>query len=128
VIPVRFHFPSEDVMAIKERRRAKRISAQLSITISAGPGEAQGETLNISTNGVYFRSPYFIEPLTKVELTLMIPHDGKEQPVNCNGIVVRVEPERETPDVDSYNIAVFFTSLPKQSEKILASYIMSKLS
>jgi len=116
-------------MEFQERRRAKRVEARLSITISGGPEETKGETLNISTNGVYFKSPYYIEPLTKVRLELMIPQpEGSEKPVSCDGIVVRVEPEKKDPSVKDYNIAVFFTSVSEQSQKVLADYIVAKLS
>ena len=63
-------------MSAKERRRAQRVDANLAVTISGGPAEAKGKTLNISSNGVYFQSPYFIEPLTKVKLELVIPPQG----------------------------------------------------
>lgn len=119
-------------MPKKERRGAQRVEASLAITVSGGPEEAKGETLNISTNGVYFQSPYYIEPLTKVQLELMIPvrsGDGeKESPVACDGIVVRIEPEREDPSVSTYNVAVFFSYLPDTSQKKLEKYITQRLS
>ena len=116
-------------MGFKEKRKAKRVDARLAITLSGGKEEAKGETLNVSTNGVYFQSPFFVEPLTKLRLELMIPQpDGRESSAKCDGIVVRVEPEREDPSVDKYNVAVFFTSIDKGSQKVLTKYIMSKIS
>ena len=119
-------------MTFKERRRAKRVDANLAVTISGAPEGAEGRTLNISTNGVYFESPKFIDVLTKVQLELVIPTgepgSGKEQRVTCDGVVVRVEPEHEEPDVSRYNIAVFFAFVPKASQAVLSRYIKSRLS
>lgn len=118
-------------MTFKERRRAKRVDANLAVTISGAPGGAEGRTLNISTNGVYFESPKFIDVLTKVQLDLVIPKgepgSGKEERVTCEGVVVRVEPEHEEPDVSRYNIAVFFAYVPKDAQAVLSRYIKSRL-
>ena len=118
-------------MNMKERRRAQRVDANLAITVSGGPAEARGKTLNISSNGVYFQSPYFIEPLTKVQLELMIPdQDGKGgegTSVTCEGIVVRIEPEREDAAVSEYHVAIFFTFLSESSQKALSRYLKRRL-
>ena len=119
-------------MPAQERRKAQRVKANLAISVSGGPEEARGETLNISTNGVYFQSPRYIEPLTKVQLELIIPARGKdseeETSLICDGIVVRVEPEHEDSSVSSYNVAVFFSFLPDATQKKLEKYISQRLS
>jgi hypothetical protein len=119
-------------MTIKERRRAQRVDANLAVTISGAPEGAQGRTLNISTNGVYFESPKFIDVLTKVQLELVIPFgetgSGKEERVTCDGVVVRVEPDHEEPDVSRYNVAIFFAYVSKSSQAVLSRYIKSRLS
>jgi len=117
-------------MTFKERRRAERVDANLAVTISGAPGGAQGRTLNISTNGVYFESPKFIDVLTKVELELVIPAgaSGKEERVVCEGVVVRVDPEHEDPDLSTYNVAVFFAYVSKSSQAVISRYIKSRLS
>jgi hypothetical protein len=118
-------------MAPKERRRAKRVEANLAVTVRGGPAEAKGKAFNISTNGIYFESPYYLSPLTKVRLDLLIPDPGtedRESPVSCDGVVVRVEPEKKSPGVSRYNVAIFFTLVSESSQKILARYIRSRLS
>ena len=116
-------------MTFKERRRAKRVDANLAVTISGAPEGAEGRTLNISTNGVYFESPKFIDVLTKVELELVIPGtgSGNEERVTCEGVVVRVEPEHEDPEVSRYHVAVFFAYVSKSSQAILSRYIKSRI-
>lgn len=116
-------------MSLKERRKAKRIDARLAVTVLDGPAEATGHTLNISTNGVYFQSPHFIEPLTRVRLSLVVPRtEGKEENIDCDGVVVRVEPENKDSSVDLYKIAVFFTYISKSSQNGLDRYIQMRLS
>jgi c-di-GMP-binding flagellar brake protein YcgR len=120
-------------MKFKERRKAQRVEANLAITLSGGPaGEATGKTLNISTNGVYFQSPRFIEPLTKFQLELMIPDprypDKGELSVTIEGVVVRVDPEKKDEAVSSYHVAVFFTFVSESAEKILTRYVKRRLS
>jgi len=121
---------SECDMTFKERRRAKRVDANLAVTISGAPEGAEGRTLNISANGVYFESPKFIDVLTKVQLELVIPTgaSGKEERVMCEGVVVRVEPEHEDPEVSTYHVAVFFAYVSKSSQAVLSRYIKSRLS
>jgi hypothetical protein len=117
-------------MTFKERRRAKRVEANLALTIVGEAGEETGKTLNISTNGVYFQSPRFIDPLTKVSFEILLPkgEDGtSKRPIKCEGIVVRVEPEKQDPSVSSYNIAVFFTALSDASQKSLDSFVKQRL-
>ncbi len=111
-------------MSFKERRRAKRVEKKLPITVLGGPEKVAGETLNISTNGVYFTCPYFIEPLTKVHLSLVIPgeEDSRDQ-VESEGVVVRVEPERKDASVSEYNIAVFFNRISDPDHSKLESFI-----
>lgn len=112
---------------MKERRKATRIETNLPIAISGAPEEAEGRTINISTNGVYFESPRIIEPLTKVRMELMVPviKNGMETEMGVifDGIVVRVRPEKTPPDKVRYRIAVFFTNVPKASQEVLDRYI-----
>jgi hypothetical protein len=115
----------------KEPRQAERVSANLAITVKGGPAEAKGKALNISANGLYFESPHYLSALTKVRLELIVPDPEspkRESPVTCEGIVVRVEPEKEDPAVAVYNIAIFFTLVPESSQKILGRYIRARLS
>lgn len=119
-------------MSAKERRKSQRIEADLPICISGDPEAAEGKTINISSNGVFFESPRLIEPLTKVRMELMVPVlDGgqeKEMGVSFDGIVVRANPEKTDQAVSRYKIAVFFTHVPAASQKILDTFIKRRLS
>ena len=116
-------------MAINERRKAQRVEADLSVTITGGAGETKGKALNISSSGIYFESPYYLAPLTKIRLELIIPdpRTGKS-PITCDGVVVRVEPEKKDTAVTQYRVAILFTLVSERSLKVLDAYIRSRLS
>lgn len=114
-----------------ERRKAQRVEARLSMEVSLeseGAGRKKVETLNVSTNGVYFQLDRYIEPMTKIEMSLVIPEaEGKSKRVTCQGIVVRTEPEIESPEIDEYNIACFFTYIREADLDLLESFILQHL-
>ena len=118
-------------MSAKERRKARRVDIDLPVVIEGSGGEVCGRALNISKNGVYFEMPRYMELMTKLRMGLSIPQpanpDRDENIVSFDGVVVRVEPEKEEPDTKSYRIAVFFTYLPESSSEILDTYINKML-
>jgi len=117
----------------EERRKARRVDATLAlnlhIDIPGLEGAAAPETVNVSSTGVYFRSIPYIEPMTKLSLHFDVPTDdeGGTGRVECEGIIARVVPEVPTPDVEYYEVAVFFTVIDADSLSNLESYIALRL-
>jgi hypothetical protein len=120
-------------MKTKERRKAVRAPAKLAMEIKlSGKDCGQLETINVSANGVYFSSPAFIAPLTRLEITLVLPENTEtpgatKREVACEGVVVRTEPEHEESQRDRYDIACYFTSITKNDREHLESYILSQM-
>jgi len=106
-----------------ERRSAARVPARLAMEITVGGGFARAETLNVSANGVYFASTSFIPLLTKLRITLELPENGDTR-VTCDGVVVRIEPETETPGQSDYQVACYFTEIGERDRARLESYIL----
>jgi hypothetical protein len=106
-----------------ERRSAARVPARLAMEITVGGGRARAESLNVSANGVYFASSSFIPVLTKLRITLELPEDGETR-VTCDGVVVRIEPEKETPGQSDYEVACYFTDIAEADRGRLESYIL----
>lgn len=118
-----------------ERRKGLRVDAnlKLEVTIPRPDGTHQPvtlETLNISSSGIYFRADHFIEPMTKLDMTLELPTRMDSQGLadkyaaaRCEGIVVRVLPETEGADVEHYEVAVFFTQIDEDGMKNLSEHI-----
>jgi hypothetical protein len=117
--------------ATTERRRRERVQARLQIELQMEPGEPThaSDTINISSNGVYFNSPRFIAPLTKLGLRLLLPDEeaGGEIPVDCSGIVVRIQPEQPTPGLDRYEVACYFTDTSPEFQEQLGRYVQKHL-
>ncbi len=120
--------------AFSERRRAQRVDANLKLKVSVPVGSdstlaANLQTINISTSGAYFLTDHFIAPMTKLALGLELTVAGPAGAppdlalVQCEGLVVRSEPEQPTPGQDSYEIAVFFTAMEPEAARILEEHI-----
>lgn len=115
-----------------ERRRAQRVNASLNLEVrvpGAAPRPATLQTINISSSGVYFRSDHFIAPMTRLamEIEVAVPAAGATEPetatVPCEGLIVRVTPEVETPGCADYEVAVFFTSITPEGMANLERHI-----
>jgi hypothetical protein len=119
----------------QERRKGQRVEANLKLEVTiprpdGGQEPVHMETLNISSSGIYFKSDHFIEPMTKLDMQLELPtHRDAEgradefATASCEGIVVRVLPETEGPDVDHYEVAVFFTQIDEDGMRHLSDHI-----
>ncbi|MBK8166095.1 MAG: PilZ domain-containing protein [bacterium] len=115
-----------------ERRRAQRVNASLNLEVrvpGAEPRPATLQTINISSSGIYFRSDHFIPPMTRLamEIEVAVPSEGTAETgtatVPCEGLIVRVTPEVETPGCTDYEVAVFFTSISPEGMANLERHI-----
>ena len=120
-------------MTDNERRRAVRAPAKLAMEIQLGGSDrALAETVNVSANGVYFLSRTHIPPLTRLQITLMLPQQGEgpkpaHREVVCDGVVVRTDPDTPRPEQEQYEIACYFTSISGADKDKLESYILKQL-
>ena len=112
-----------------ERRKDVRASARLPVELaSGGDSSLSVSSLNIGAGGVYVEVPRFIEPLTKLSLSMMIPGPTPEEEpslVETEAIVVRVLPERPDDSVDRYEVACAFLDLSDESRDIVNRYILT---
>ncbi len=119
-----------------ERRKTARHRAQLDLKVLISP-ESEAEvlegvpTLNVSASGLYFQSSTWIEPMTKLALSFDVPVDSQDASklarVDCEGLVVRVVPEQPQEDVDTYEVAVFFTTIDAESLHHLESFVGNRV-
>lgn len=114
----------------QERRQEQRQDAKLSIGLKAGAeGEAlKVSSLNISAGGVYVEVPHFIEPLTKLALSLEIPGPTPGESsvlVEAEAIVVRTVPEAADPNTDVYEVACAFLELRDDYRDAINRYILT---
>lgn len=113
-----------------ERRKAPRVRAGLAARFATGMGEeaVSAETLNLSRAGVSCVVPQRMKPLTKVEVTLLVPEVSGGASgvavVSATAVVVRAEPRSEGGE---WEIACAFLSLPEDGRRALDAYVSSRL-
>ena len=112
-----------------ERRRDARATARLPVELAGdGDGTLSVSSLNIGAGGVYVEVPRYIEPLTKLSLSMMIPGPTPAEEsslVETEAIVVRVLPERPDASVDRYEVACAFLDLTDENRDIVNRYILT---
>ncbi len=112
----------------RERRAAARLQIELTIDDSASTDT--GSTINISTNGLYFTSTRYLEPLTVLGLRLSLPGEEGEsasEAFDVRGVVVRTEPEDPHAGVEQYEIACYFLETTPEFRERLGRYVQSHL-
>jgi hypothetical protein len=83
---------------------------------AAGAGRIVTESQNISSSGVYCHASHYLAPLSKVQLTIVLPRTpgatalGQEL-VKCDGIVVRCDQRGGEKSETPYELACMFTAL-----------------
>ncbi|MDD5613454.1 MAG: PilZ domain-containing protein [Candidatus Omnitrophica bacterium] len=88
------------------------------------------ETINISSGGAYCQIDRFIPVMTKLKILMFLPIIGRNRShkIECEGIIVRTEPEYPADDIDKYNIAIFFSNIAKKDCAKITSYVKKKMS
>ncbi len=111
-----------------EKRRHPRVENNIPLKICTPDVDLVTETKNISCSGAYCRVNKFLEPMTKMDITLLIPFKkaGKSttKKVVCGGVVVRTE---NIPGGDGFNTAIFFNDIHPRDSRFLADYVQSMI-
>ena len=112
----------------KDRRRHPRAEARLSAgVLPAGAGGMLAvTTLNVGEGGVYVEVPRFIEPLTKLQITLDLPSTSGPLRVETEAIVVRTTPDQEIPGTERYQIACAFLALSDAHRQLIHRWVAAQ--
>lgn len=102
----------------EERRLHPRINHQLPINVAANGYAFSTQTLNVSCVGTYCHIEKYIPPFTKVMVKLNLPAGAKKQEVECKGVIVRTEDEK-----DGFNIAIFFNDIKDNQREKITHYL-----
>jgi hypothetical protein len=88
-----------------------------------------GKTIDLSKNGAYFTTEYFMGEGTRLPITIKLPADKgiPSAEVHPDGIVVRCHPEQEDLSVKEYEVAVFFMDLVEEEQELLNGFLERKL-
>lgn len=117
---------------VQDARGELRVPARLHIEllVDAEASSSTGSTINISSNGVYFTSSRYLEPLTMLGMRLLLPGeegDGTAEAFDVRGVVVRVDPEQPSARVESYEVACYFLETTPEFRERLGRYVQSHL-
>lgn len=106
-----------------ERRQYPRVKQSLPIKIAADGYHFLTSTENVSCVGAYCHLDKYIPPFTKIAVKVILPVmvNGrmKNIDVDCNGVVVRTEDEKN----GGFNIALFFNEIEESQRKKIAQYV-----
>lgn len=107
-----------------EKRKFPRASGNIPVKICQGDGDIVTETVNISRAGAYCKIDRYIEPMTKLKVSFLLPglkgsgNIGKK--ISCEGVVVRVQ---EIYQQKAYNLAIFFNDLNQRDAESISDYV-----
>jgi len=116
----------------RERRGSERADARLSMRVEAGAtaGAARivTESQNISASGVYCHASHYLAPLSKVQITIILPRvpggpANVQELLKCDGIVVRCEQRASDRNGTPYELACMFTALEPTSRRRLEEFV-----
>ncbi|MEQ1833493.1 MAG: PilZ domain-containing protein [Candidatus Eisenbacteria bacterium] len=116
----------------RERRTSARADAKLSMRVEAGAGAGSPqivtESQNISSSGIYCLSSHYLAPLSKVQLTIVLPRvpgsEGAAQElVKCESIVVRCDQRTGDRSETPYELACMFTGLEPERRRRVEEFV-----
>lgn len=124
----------EEEAEVKERRKHKRASLEIPLDMQSPDGKHKSftaKTINLSAGGFYCKVPLFVQVLTKLKISMVVPikeSAGRERDhvIACGGTVVRTVPEKATAAVKSYEIGCFFTDMTTYDRLIIEQYLADK--
>ncbi|MBE0616543.1 MAG: PilZ domain-containing protein [Proteobacteria bacterium] len=108
-----------------ERRQEPRYDRNLPLRVGHDSTDGlRAESINISTRGLYCKSPRYVPPFAKLKVAVELPFASRDAAtVECEGVVVRVEPETEAVGVKEYRLAVYFLNLERECSELIARFV-----
>ena len=110
-----------------ERRRAPRVDTRVPLSLGERTAELLTTTHNISASGAYCTVRKFLLPMTKLQVRLELPHNGRTSLIECQGVVVRTEPAQAAPRRTTYRVAIFFLDLSDRNRIWLSQFVQTRL-
>ena len=115
-----------------ERREHLRIDSALPLRIKTKEFDITTSTQNISCIGAYCKIDRYLDPMTKLNIDMVLNNQNNASSkapnqrgvkVKCKGVVVRTEPQD-----NHYNIAIFFNDIHQNEKNKINKFIKNLLS
>lgn len=107
-----------------EKRRHPRVAKRIRVR-SRFEGAVELETVDLSVGGLSCTAPMSLPLMTKLALSLSLPHNGgsdSEQVIEGEAVVVRSEPSTSSHE-PGYRIALFFSRMEEDHRRNLVEYL-----
>jgi hypothetical protein len=113
-----------------ERREFPRVRLPISLSLAVSgtkqPESFNAAALNVSMNGVYCHVNRYLPLFEKVLITFVLP-EGTHQTFHlvsqCEGVVVRIDPEEEQSAPTDYYVALYFNNLSDTERDLLQTLL-----
>ena len=106
-----------------ERRKYPRLEKTIPLKIAANGYDFITTTQNVSCVGAYCHVAKYVPPFTKIMVKLALPlitnNERKDRDLECKGVVVRSEDEKN----GGFNMAIFFNAITNSQREIISQYI-----
>lgn len=113
-----------------EKRRHPRINQRLRVNSLDRQAKLELETIDLSAGGLRCKAPAYLAPMTKMELSLILPAAGStitEQVIRGEAVVVRSEPLTAEPANDgTYRVALFFSKMEQADRDKLNAFLKDR--
>lgn len=113
-----------------DRRAFPRFQAPITLSFAIAGAQDQktvdANVLNVSSTGVYCQVHHYVPLFEKLLITFELPEhtDPAHRLISqCEGVVVRIEPEEEEPGRTEYNMALYFNNLTEAERNLLQTFI-----
>jgi c-di-GMP-binding flagellar brake protein YcgR len=125
-LPHKSREPRSDMIA--ERRSSPRVKKVLPVKIHV-PVQDKDIVIHsrdISCNGAFCCTEQFIAPMTRLDITMLIPRQLHQEAlkVTCKGVVVRI---KEDPKSKMFTIGIFFTDMKEKERRKLEDFVANHL-
>jgi hypothetical protein len=108
-----------------ERRKKRRF--ERSVPVRVGEQKEEGlraESINISSRGLYCKVRRYVQPFSKLKVALDLPFVSRDHvTVECEGVVVRVEPDAEDSNVQEYRLAIYFLDSEWEGADLVEAFL-----
>ena len=115
-------------MSSSEKRRSPRVDSNIPLKISGGEFDIVTESKNLSASGAYCTVDQYLEPMTKLQIHLLLPVKKNDKIVTrkiaCSGVVVRAQAQGEGKVFDT---AIYFNEIDEKDRKAIAEYVQTLL-
>jgi hypothetical protein len=108
----------------RDRRRDARFDRSFSLRVGENSEGIRAESINISSRGLYCKVPRYVHPFSKLRIALDLPFVSRTPgKVECDAVVVRVEPEMEESGAKEYRLAIYFLNLDRPSADLVQAFL-----